>query len=520
MPVVEAVAAVVRDLEEHLLDRLGRDHLATRRDDEPFELAEETARVAVGRDDDRLPRRASSTDATRVCSWISTPASAARRARRADEPRRLQHAVGRMEECRRIAPGERRREILAPLGREAGRDERLVLLAQLVALLLVRREAKAARSSATRRPPSAPSAASSSSVQRQSAAVASAPIESTRTGYGAAPPRSAKPPFRPLAPPAISRASNSRTVMPASASASAHAQPVIPPPTTATSTLPSSAREGSGSAGSSSQYDVVDIGAAILDGSSIDTVLERHATGELELDERGRAGSPESTPDARRSSSAVSAPAPSRSSKAPPHRRAYGFRLRRLDPEDLEHVVGARHGRRAEPEQRIRAGRERARDLAGHCEHVAALLEREVGRDERAAPLARLDHDGRPTEPGDDPVARREAPRCWLDAGLVLGDDETPPRRSVARARRAPPDSRDRCRSRARRPSRRRHRAPRDEPRRRSREPCRSRRRARQPRGRERASARPSGRTTSTHAHRRARPPAGRGAPASAAPRR
>src|SRR5581483_652869 len=70
----------------------------------------------------------------------------------------------------------------------------------------------------------------------------------------AAPPRSAKPPLRPLAPPAISRASCSRTRAPASARARAAAQPVMPPPTTTTSGGPSSARRGIGGAGSSSQY--------------------------------------------------------------------------------------------------------------------------------------------------------------------------------------------------------------------------------------------------------------------------
>ena len=64
------------------------------------------------------------------------------------------------------------------------------------------------------------------------------------------------------------------------------------------------------------------------------------------------------------------------------------------------------------------------RDLAGHREHLASLLEREVGGDQRAAPLARLDDDRRRAEPGDDAVARRKAPRRGLDAGRVLGDDE------------------------------------------------------------------------------------------------
>ena len=52
---------------------------------------------------------------------------------------------------------------------------------------------------------------------------------------------------------AISRASNSLTLRPASASARAHEQPVIPPPTTATSATPSSCASRSGSAGSASQ---------------------------------------------------------------------------------------------------------------------------------------------------------------------------------------------------------------------------------------------------------------------------
>ena len=121
----------------------------------------------------------------------------------------------------------------------------------------------------------------------------------------------------------------------------------------------------------------------------------------------------------------MSAPALSRASRRLATPECHGLRLRRLDPEDLEHVLRARHGRRAEPEQRIRAGRERARDLARHRKHLAPLLEREVRRDQGAAALARLDHHRRPTEAGDDPVAGREAPGCGLDAGLVLGDDET-----------------------------------------------------------------------------------------------
>ena len=54
--------------------------------------------------------------------------------------RRLQHAVGYVVQCGREPALERRLEALDPLRREAGSDERLVLGAQLVALLLVDRE--------------------------------------------------------------------------------------------------------------------------------------------------------------------------------------------------------------------------------------------------------------------------------------------------------------------------------------------------------------------------------------------
>jgi hypothetical protein len=81
VPVVEAVPAVVRDLEQHLLDRLRRDHLATRRDDQALELAEQPTGIAV-----RWRRPYVRVDlvdrADSVCSWISTPAAAGRSAMR------------------------------------------------------------------------------------------------------------------------------------------------------------------------------------------------------------------------------------------------------------------------------------------------------------------------------------------------------------------------------------------------------------------------------------------------------
>ena len=72
----------------------------------------------------------------------------------------------------------------------------------------------------------------------------------------------------------------------------------------------------------------------------------------------------------------------------------------------------------------IRALREQGRDLAGDCEHLPPLVEGEVGRDQRAAALARLDDHGRVAQPRDDPVPRRETPRRRLDPRRILGDDQ------------------------------------------------------------------------------------------------
>src|SRR5581483_8116689 len=96
----------------------------------------------------------------------------------------------------------------------------------------------------------------------------------------------------------------------------------------------------------------------------------------------------------------------------------------RLDAEAQQDVGRSGQRCRAELEQRIRARRQRRGDLARHGEDLAALLEREIGGDERTASLARLDNDRRGAEAGDDPIAGREAPGRRLDARRVLGDDQ------------------------------------------------------------------------------------------------
>src|SRR3954447_24916435 len=110
--------------------------------------------------------------------------------------------------------------------------------------------------------------------------------------YAGAPPRKAKPPLRPLAPPAISRASNSRTRLPASASLSAQAQPVTPPPTTATSTGPADRSAGAarGERGSASQYELISMSAILAPRSHppVKTVGLGDGAEQLELGQRRR----------------------------------------------------------------------------------------------------------------------------------------------------------------------------------------------------------------------------------------
>ena len=96
------------------------------------------------------------------------------------EPCRLQHTVRRMEERRRIAL-ERRRETLPPVRGEPRGTQRVVLVAQLIALLGVDGEPQApVRRNAS--PASAASWSSSASVQRHRSAVASSPIARASTG--------------------------------------------------------------------------------------------------------------------------------------------------------------------------------------------------------------------------------------------------------------------------------------------------------------------------------------------------
>ena len=144
----------------------------------------------------------------------------------------------------------------------------------------------------------------------------------------------------------------------------------------------------------------------------VDAVLLADPARELQLDQRG-GDVPGSEP--RRPGQLVDA------------RRVIGQALEQLPGETagrldrgacgleavrLEHVCCGRDRRRPEPQQGVRACRDRRRDLARHHHHLPAVLEREVRRDERAGALAGLDHYRGRAEAGDDPVPRGEPPTC------------------------------------------------------------------------------------------------------------
>ena len=102
VPVVEAVAPVVRPLEEQLGQRFRRDHLRPCRDDQPLEPPEEPARIAVRGHDDLLGIHLVERVDARVLSDLDSCLGRCE-GEPAHEPGRLQHTVGRMEERAREA---------------------------------------------------------------------------------------------------------------------------------------------------------------------------------------------------------------------------------------------------------------------------------------------------------------------------------------------------------------------------------------------------------------------------------
>src|SRR5207237_9420484 len=101
---------------------------------------------------------------------------------------------------------------------------------------------------------------------------------------------------------------------------------------------------------------------------------------------------------------------------------------------EFENVLGAGHRRGALAQQLVGANAHRIENAAGYRQHVAALLEREIGRDQRAAAVAGFDDNRSARQARDDAIAsgkidrvRRYAGREFRDerAAAVLGN---PPR--------------------------------------------------------------------------------------------
>ena len=355
----------------------------------------------------------------RLCSEACEPPN---------EPRGLEDGVVGMEERSRETAGERLGQLVAPFGGKTVLAQRLELRTELVALV-VAREPQAARPAERIAPElSHPADVGLGQTPVLGCLLVAEPLARAVVGHGATAEREATV--------AAARARRDRARL-----VQAHALARL------------RERQRAGDAGDAAADDL-DVGdarerarherrgglrepvgvghAAMLASRPIHTSLLGHGARELELGQGdgelfgGEAGRPRELVGARRCL------ADAREHEA--CRRA-DLRLPAIgrdEPEALEHVLGARERRRAEPEQGVRAGGERTRDLARNREDLSPLLEREVGRDQRAAALAGLDDDGGGTETGHDPVPRRETPRCRLDSRCVLRDDR--PLAAICRA--------------------------------------------------------------------------------------
>ncbi len=145
LPVIEALARVVRAVVEDAVERLAHDHLAARRPDRFRELAHEPVPVAVGGDDDLVGVERSQVVDALVLAELGARLGRAR-GEPAHEARRLDRAVARMDDHAVEAAGEHAGEVVEPLDLEAVLAQRLVLGADLLPLLLVGGEAVAADS--------------------------------------------------------------------------------------------------------------------------------------------------------------------------------------------------------------------------------------------------------------------------------------------------------------------------------------------------------------------------------------
>jgi hypothetical protein len=143
LPVVEAVARVVRAVVQRLRERLAHYHLAARRPDQVGELGDEAVPVPVGRDEDAVSVERADVLDRFVLAELDARLRGERR-KPSNEPRRLDRAVLRVRDRTVELPRRRTRNVVEPLGLDAVLAQRLVLEPDRVALLLVGSQAVAA----------------------------------------------------------------------------------------------------------------------------------------------------------------------------------------------------------------------------------------------------------------------------------------------------------------------------------------------------------------------------------------
>src|SRR5439155_17267782 len=91
--------------------------------------------------------------------------------------------------------------------------------------------------------------------------------------------------------------------------------------------------------------------------------------------------------------------------------------------EKLQDIVDAGHWRGALFEQLVAAGAHWVEDRSGHHQYLTTLLESEIGRDQCAAFVTRLNNQGGHGYSRDDAIAPWEVHRVGRDTRGKLGDE-------------------------------------------------------------------------------------------------
>src|SRR5215467_7990166 len=92
-------------------------------------------------------------------------------------------------------------------------------------------------------------------------------------------------------------------------------------------------------------------------------------------------------------------------------------------PQRIDDFTGALDEHRAVADQLVASARERMMDRARNREHVAPLVARRAGRDQRARTQARFDDERAEREARDDPVAARKVVLASRRARRELADE-------------------------------------------------------------------------------------------------